>query len=71
MIALYSTGIRKVDPVLATFTGCFSLALLFAVIAWASGSSQAWGGVAVFSIAASLAAILTAIRMLPASPANS
>ena len=78
MIWLRSRGIREVSPVLIGFTGSMSLALSLAVVAWASQvfgqyqnlHSPAWTGVAVFSIAAALAAVLAAIMVLRVDPGN-
>ena len=78
LITLRSRGIRKVDPVLAIFTGCVSVALVLAAIAWTSQpflvvweNRLVWDGVAVFIIAAVPAAIIAAIRALRLGPAGS
>ena len=75
IIILRSNGTHKVDPVLAVFAGCFSLALIFAFIAWASRNSpvnpRVWDGVALLCIVTALVDFVAAIRALSPDLAGS
>jgi Caspase domain len=70
ILALRFKGIRKADPFMAIFTGCFSVGLALAAIAWetegtfTTGKLQVWYATGWVTIIVALVLLIASIRAL-------